>query len=173
MLPLFPMFHVYLDALFEKWMRRHGHEAACDGVRLSNAALQPESFASREANLDDCIDRSRAGATRSAAPRLAPTSLVVPSWYGAAAAPVLAARPRGDAPPSGPPKGDGRASCVCSASRRVCGDALWPELSDDVPEPEGPLRRGVRLRARVSKCVCLCLVGLRGPIGPWAGCSDC
>ena len=78
-LPLFPMFHVYLDALFEKWMRRHGHEAACDGVRLSDAALQPESFASREANLDDCIDRSRAGATRSAAPRLAPTSLVVPT----------------------------------------------------------------------------------------------
>ena len=56
--PLFFMFHTYLDALFEKWMRQHGASAACDAALRSHTDDLWRSGQPRDAHPASCVAQS-------------------------------------------------------------------------------------------------------------------
>ena len=56
--PLFFMFHTYLDALFEKWMRQHGASAACDPALRSYTDDLWRSGQPRDAHPASCVAQS-------------------------------------------------------------------------------------------------------------------
>ena len=60
--PLFFAFHTYLDALLERWMKRHGYDAACDAalLRLTDGLWRGGNGSGdfRDAHPDACVAQS-------------------------------------------------------------------------------------------------------------------
>ena len=60
--PLFFMFHSYLDYLLERWMARHGYDAACDAdLRDATDGTWSMGRATRDQHPDACVMQSLLG----------------------------------------------------------------------------------------------------------------